>query len=131
MKKFITFLLSVIGLSSLLVSYHKSRILSVLADMKRLGTETTMPSWCGRRFQRHQAALRRLGFLEQREFALQRRAISGRECYRAFCQLMHSRFPDGLWSCAASGSRVIITAPPAQMSEWQCFLFEYDQTARA
>lgn len=129
MKNFLTILLSAVCLRSRLVNYHKSRLLAALADMKRFGTETTMPSWCSRRFQRHQAALRTLGFLEQREFLLQQRAISGRECYRAFCQLMRSRFPDGLWSCAASGSRVIITAPPAQMSDWQRFLFEYDHMA--
>lgn len=75
MKKLFTILLSAIGLRSMLVNYHKSRLLSTLADMKRLGTETTMPSWCGQRFQRHQAALRRLGFLEQKEFTLQHRAI--------------------------------------------------------
>lgn len=107
----------------------ESRLLSALADMKRLGTETTMPSWCSRRFQRHQAALRILGFLEQREFTLQHHTVSGRECYRAFCQLMRSRFPDAFWSCAASGSRIIITAPPRQMCEWQRFLSEYDQMA--
>jgi hypothetical protein len=129
MKNFITILLSALGLRPLLVQYHKSRLLSTLADMKRFGTETTMPSWCGQRFQRHHAALRRLGFVEQREFTLQQSAISGRECYRAFCQLMRNRFPDGFWSCAASGTRVIITAPPSQMSEWQRFLFEYDQSA--
>src|SRR5215471_6648071 len=113
MKNFLTYLLSALGLRSPLIRYHKSRLLSVLADMKRLGTETTMPSWCGRRFQRHQSALRTLGFLEQREFTLQHRTVTGRECYRAFCQLMRNRFPDGLWSCGASGSRVIITAPPS------------------
>jgi hypothetical protein len=129
MKNFFTFFFSAIGLRSRLVRYHKSRLLSVLADMKRLGTETTMPSWCGRRFQHHQSALRTLGFLEQREFTLQHRAISGRECYRAFCQLMRTKFPDGFWSYAASGSRVIITDQPSQMSEWQRFLFEYDQMA--
>jgi hypothetical protein len=129
MKKFITVLLDEVGLRSLLVRYHKSRLLSALADRKRFGTETSMPVWCSQRFQRHHEALRRLGFVEQREFTLQQRAISGPECYRTFCQLMRSRFADGYWSCAASGSRVIVTAPSSQMSEWQRFLFEYDQVA--
>jgi hypothetical protein len=129
MKKFITILLRVVGLHSLLVSYHKARLLSAVADMKRFGTETTMPVWCSQRFQRHHQALRRLGFVEQNEFTLQQRAISGPEDYRAFCELMRARFPDGYWSCAASGTRVIVTAPASQMSEWQRFLFEYDQVA--
>jgi hypothetical protein len=97
--------------------------------MKRFGTETLMPVWCSQRFQRHHEALRRLGFVERREFTLQQRAISGRECYQTFCHLMRTRFPDGYWSCAASGSRVIVTAPPPQMPEWQRFLFEYDDLA--
>jgi|SRR6516162_2302349 hypothetical protein len=125
----ITLLVSKVGLRSLLVRYHMSRLLSSLADMKRLGTETSMPVWCSQRFQRHHQALRRLGFVEQREFTLQQRTISGPECYRAFYQLMCSRFAEGYWSCAASGSRVIVTAPPSQMSEWQRFVFEYDQVA--
>jgi hypothetical protein len=129
MKNFITFLFTAIGLRSPLIRYHKSRLLSAAADMKRFGTETTMPVWCSQRFQRHHTALRRLGFVEQREFTLRQRAISGRECYRAFRQLVCSRFPDGYWSYTASGSQVIITAPPSQMSEWQRFLFDYDQTA--
>ena len=129
MKKFITILLQAVGLHSLLVGYHKARLLSAAADMKRFGTETTMPVSCSQRFQRHHQALRRLGFVEQKEFTLQQRTISGPECYRAFCQLMRIRFADEYWSCAASGRRVIVTAPPSQMSEWQRFLFEYDQVA--
>jgi hypothetical protein len=81
MKKFITVLLREVGLRSLLVRYHKSRLLSALADMKRFGTETSMPTWCSQRFQRHHDALRRLGFVEQREFVLQQRAISGPESF--------------------------------------------------
>ena len=129
MKKFIIILLSTLSIRSLLVRYHKSRLLSALAGMKWFGTETTMPVWCSQRFQCHHQALRRLGFVQRKEFTLQQRAISGPECYRAFCQLMRARFPDGYWSCAASGTQVIITAPPSQMSEWQRFLFEYDTLA--
>jgi hypothetical protein len=129
MKKFITVLLGEIGLRSLLLSYHKSRLLSALADMRRFGTETSMPVWCSQLFQRHHEALRRLGFVERREFRLQQCAISGPECYRAFCQLMRARFADEYWSCAASGTRVVVTAQRSQMSEWQRFLFEYDQVA--
>ena len=88
-----------------------------------------MPVWCSQRFQRHHQALQRLGFVVKQEFALQQRRISGTECYRAFCQSMRVRFPDGCWSCAASGAQVIVTAPPSQMSEWQRFLSEYDQVA--
>jgi hypothetical protein len=129
MRQFIAILSRVVGLHSLLVSYHKSRLISAGEAMKRFGTETTMPVWCSQRFRRHQEALQWLGFVEQREFTLHRRAISGPECYRAFCQLMRSRFADGYWSCSASGRRVIVTAPPSQMAEWQRFLFEYDQVA--
>lgn len=95
MKEFITVLLHEVGLRSLLVRYHKSRLLSALADMKRFGLETSMPVWSSQRFQRHHEALRRLGFVQQREFTLQQRAISGPECYRTFYQLMRSRFADG------------------------------------
>jgi hypothetical protein len=129
MKKFITVLLSKIGLRSLLLRYHKSRLISALAEMKRFGTETSMPVWCSQRFQRHHEALRRLGFVEQREFRLQQRAISDPESYRAFCRVMRSRFADGYWSCAARGNRVIVTAPASQMFEWQSFLMDYDQVA--
>ena len=114
-------------ITMLLVRYHKSRLLAALADMERFGPETTMPVWCSQRFQRHHEALRRLGFVEQREFTLQHRSISGPECYRTFCELMRTRFADRYWSCAASGIRVIVTAPSSQMAEWQRFLFEYDQ----
>ena len=129
MKKFITILIGAVGLRFLLVSYHKSRLMSALRVMKQFGTETTMPVWCSQRFQRHLQALRRLGFVVEKEFALQRRPISGADCYRVFCQLMRVRFPNGYWSCAANGTKVIVTAPPSQMSEWQRFLFEYDQVA--
>jgi len=97
--------------------------------MKRFGTETSMPVWCSQRFQRHLEALRGLGFVEQREFTLQKRTVSGPECYHTFCASMRSRFPDQFWSCAASGTQVIVTALPSQMSEWQRFLFEYDEAA--
>jgi hypothetical protein len=120
MKKLIT---------NLLLRYHKSRLLAALANMERFGTQTTMPVWCSQRFQHHHEALRRLGFVEQREFTLRQRTISCPECYRAFCQLMRTRFADKYWCCAAGGTRVIVTAPPSQMPEWQCFLFEYDQAA--
>jgi len=129
MKKFIAILSRAAGLHSVLVSYHKSRLISASEAMKQFGTETTMPAWCSQSFQHHHQALRRLGFVMEKEFALQQRPISGPDCYRAFCQLMRLRFPDGNWSCAASGTRVIVTAPPSQMSEWQRFLFEYDQVA--
>jgi hypothetical protein len=127
MKKFTLLLLNAVGLRFLLVTYHKSRLLAALADMKQFGTETRMPSSCTQRFDHHQQALRWLGFVEQQEFRLQQRAISGPESYRAFCQLMRARFTDGYWSCAAHETKVIVTAPPSQMSEWQRFLFEYDQ----
>jgi len=129
MKKFIAMLSRATGVHSLLVSYHKSRLVSAIEAMQRFGTETSMPVWCSQRFQRHQQALRRLGFVVEKEFTLQQRAISGPDCYRAFCQLLRARFPDGCWSCAANGTRVIVTAPASQMSEWQRFLFEYDQRA--
>jgi hypothetical protein len=129
MKKLIAILSRAVGLHSLLVYYHKSRLISAAEAMKRFGTETTMPVWCSQRFKQHHQALRRLGFVVEKEFALQRRPISGRECYRAFCQLMRARFPDSYWTCAARGARVIVTAPPLQMSEWQRFLSEYDQGA--
>ncbi len=127
MKAFIAILSRAVGLDSLLMSYHKSRLISASEAMKRFGTETAMPVWCSQRFRHHQQALRRLGFVVEKEFALQQRPISGADCYRAFCQLLRRRFPDGYWSCAANGTRVIVTAPPSQMSEWQRFLFEYDQ----
>jgi hypothetical protein len=129
MKKLIVILIGAVGLRCVLVGYHKSRLISALRAMKQFGTETTMPVWCSQRFRRHLRALRRLGFVVEREFVLQQRPISGPDCYRAFCRLMRVRFPDGYWSCAASGTQVIVTAPPSQMSEWQRFLFEYDQVA--
>jgi hypothetical protein len=127
MKKVVAILSKAFGLDALLVSYHKSRLISASEAMERFGTETTMPVWCSQRFQRHQQALRRLGFVVEKEFALRRRPITGPDCYRAFCQLMRVRFPDRYWSCAAVETRVIVTAQPAQMSDWQNFLFEYDQ----
>jgi len=129
MKKFIVILSRAVGLDSLLVNYHKSQLISASEAMKRFGTETSMPVWCSQRFRHHQQALRRLGFVVKKEFALRRRRISGVNCYGAFCQLLRGRFPDGYWSCAANGTRVIVTAPPSQMSEWQRFLFEYEQMA--
>ena len=129
MKAFIAILSRAVGLDSLLMSYHKSRLISASEAMKRFGTETAMPVWCSQRFRHHQQALQRLGFVVEKEFALQQRPISGPDCYRAFRQLLRARFPDSYWSCAASGTRVIVTAPPLQMSEWQRFLFEYDQVA--
>jgi hypothetical protein len=129
MRRFATKILGILGFQPLLVRYHKSRLLSALALMKRFGTETSMPVWCSQRFQRHLEALRGLGFVEQREFTLEKRVISGPECYRNFCALMRRRFPDEYWSCAASERRVIVTAPKSQMPEWQRFLFEYDRAA--
>jgi hypothetical protein len=129
MRKFIAILNRAVGLDSLLVSYHKSRLISASQAMKRFGTESAMPVWCSQRFRHHQQALRRLGFMVEKEFALQQRPISGPDSYRAFCQLLRGRFPDSYWSCAASRTRVIVTAPPSQMPEWQRFLFEYDQVA--
>lgn len=129
MKKLITVLLGGVGLHSLLVRYHKSRLISASEAMKRVGTEASMPVWCSKRFQHHLQALSRLGFVEQREFTLQQRQISGPACYRAFCELMRVRFPDSYWSCAVSGTQVVVIAPPSQMSDWQRFLSRYDQGA--
>ena len=129
MKKLTSILSRAVGLRSLLVSYHKSRLVSAAKAMKRFGTETTIPVWCSHRFQHHHQALRRLGFVIEKEFVLQRRPISGPKLYRPFCQLMRARFPDNYWFCAASGTRVTVTAPPLQMAEWQRFLLEYDQVA--
>ena len=120
-------LMRITGLYWLLTSYHKRRLLSALGNMKRFGTETTMPAWCSQRFRRHQQALRRLGFVVEREFTLQEQSVSGPGSYRAFCELMRVRFPDGYWSCAASERRVIVTAPASQMPEWERFVCEYDR----
>ena len=128
MKNFIAILTRVVGLRLLLVRYHKARLMAAARSMKRFGTETTMPVWCSQRFVRHHQALLRLGFVVKHEFALLHRRVSGPE-YHAFCRLMRARFPDDYWSCAASGARVIVTAPTSQMSEWQRFLSEYDQVA--
>jgi hypothetical protein len=130
MKNFIALLLRITGLRAVLVSYHQRRLRAASALMKQSGSDTEMPAWCSARFQRHQRALLRLGFLMEREFALARRAICGPEPYRAFCALMRARFPDGCWSCAANGRRIIVTAPTSQIPEWEQFVSEYDlQTA--
>ena len=129
MKKFIVILSRAVGLHSLLVSHHRSRLISAGEAMKRCGTETTMPVLHSARFQHHQRALLRLGFLMEREFALARRAIGGPVPYRAFCDLLRARFPDGYWSCAASGSRITVTAPTSQIPEWEQFLSAYDLQA--
>lgn len=126
MKNLIAILSRLTGFHFLFVSYHKSRLIAASECMKRFGTETSMPVWCSQRFQRHHQALQRLGFVIETEFLLQQRRISNPQCYRAFCELMRTRFPDVYWSCAASGERVIVTAPPSQMSEWLRFLGEYD-----
>ena len=129
MKKFLRILSTAVGLHSLLVTYHKSRLLAAAEAMKRFGTETMMPVWCSRRYRRHHQALLRLGFVVRKEFAVERRTISGPDRFRAFGQLLRVRFPDCYWTCAPSGTRVIVIAPPAQMPEWQRFLCEYDQVA--
>ena len=72
MKKLIAMLIGAFGLRSVLVTYHKSRLGSALITMKQFDTETTMPVWCSQRFQRHFRALRRLGFVVEREFVLER-----------------------------------------------------------
>lgn len=126
MEKLIAYVLGTAGLNALVVRYHKTRLLAALRDMRRFGTATAMPTRYSQRFQHHHCALRRLGFVVEREFALQRRTIFSPECYHAFHQSLRVRFPDGLWSCSASGKRVIVTAPPGQMPEWQIFLTEYD-----
>jgi hypothetical protein len=131
MKTLITILLRATGLHTMLVSYHRWRLRIACGLMKRFGSDTHMPVWCSARATRHQRALQRLCFLLEREFALAHRVISDREIYRAFCDSMRARFPDDYWSCscAANGKRVTVIAPPAQMSEWQRFLCEYDQVA--
>lgn len=129
MKKLIAILLRATGLQIVLVSYHTWRLHITVGLMKRFGSDTQMPGWCSARFRRHQRALQRLGFLAEREFTLAHRVISGREEYRAFCNSMSVRFSDDYWSCAASEKRVVVIVPPAQMSEWQRFLCEYDQVA--
>src|SRR5690349_14361843 len=115
MNNLITPLLRLPGLRAVLIRYHQWRLRVALALMKQFGSDTQMPVWCSARFQRHQQALLRLGFLIEREFSLARRAISEPEPYRAFCTLMKARFPDGCWSCAASGRRIIVTAPTSQI----------------
>jgi hypothetical protein len=117
------------GLRAVLVGYHQSRLRAASALMKKFGSDTEMPVWCSARFQRHQRALLRLGFLIEREFTLARRAISGPEPYRAFRDLMRARFLGGGWSCAASGSRIIVIAPASQIPEWEQVVSEYDDKA--
>jgi hypothetical protein len=129
MKKLIAILLRATGLHTMLVSYHRWRLRIASELMRQFGSDTQMPVWCSARATRHRRALQRLGFLVEREFALAHRVISEREPYRAFCDSIRARFPDDYWSCAATGKRVIVTAPPAQMSEWQRFLCEYDKVA--
>ncbi len=119
-------LLRMTGLLAPLVRYHQWRMRVAGALMKRFGTESMMPVWCSSRFTRHQRVLVRLGFMVEREFALARRAIHG----KAFFTLVKAKFPDGYWSCAASGRRVIVTAPVSQISEWEQFVSEYDLQTR-
>jgi hypothetical protein len=126
MKHFIAIFLRLTGLRAVLVGYHRRRLRAAEALMKRFGSDLQMPVWCSDRFRRHQRALLRLGFLIEREFALVRRVISGPERYRVFCALMRARFPGGGWSCAASGRRIIVTAPTVQIPEWERFVSEYD-----
>ncbi len=129
MKTLIVFLLRTTGLRAVLVSYHQRRLRAASALMKKFGSDTEMPVWCSARFQRHQRALLRLGFLMEREFALVRRTISDPEAYRAFRDLMRARFSGGCWSCAFSGRRVIVVAPISQIPEWEQFVSEYDLQA--
>jgi hypothetical protein len=126
MQNSILLLLRMTGVRAAFVRYHQWRMRVALALMKRFGTETSMPVWCSSRFRRHQRALLRLGFLVEREFALARRAIRGPQLYRAFCAMMRARFPSGYWSCAASGTRIIVIAPTSQIPEWEQFVHEYD-----
>lgn len=119
----------VLGWHSWLVSYHKARLRSASEAMRRFGTGTAMPVGCSRRFRHHQQALKKLGFVVDREFELRQRPIPGPEAYRAFCARLRSRFPDGDWSCVANGPRVVVTVPRTQWVEWQRFLLEYDQAA--
>lgn len=129
MKGLLGMLSRAFGLHIVLVRYHKARLVAANEAMKRLGTGTSMPVRCSRRFRRHQQALRRLGYVVEREFALGRRPIGDGDGYRGFCRLLRQRFPDGCWSCTARATRVIVTAPASQMSEWSRFLSEYDQGA--
>jgi hypothetical protein len=128
-EDFIAILLRLTGLRAVVVGYHRRRVRAAEALMKRFDSDSRVPVWCSERFRHHQRALLGLGFLMEREFALARRVISGPESYRAFCALMRARFPDGGWSCAASGRRIIVTAPRSQIPEWERFLVEYDQAA--
>jgi hypothetical protein len=129
MKRFCTILLRATGIHFMLVTYHRLRLRTALSLMKRHRSDTEMPVWCSARFQRHQHALRHLGFLVEREFALAHRMIVGVEPYSIFRELLRARFPDGCWSCAAQGRRVIVIAPGSQISEWERFVSEYDRQA--
>lgn len=120
-------LLRFTGLRAVLVRFHLWRLQAAQNLMRKHGTETQMPVWCSSRFVRHQRALLGLGFLVEKEFALRRRVIAGSETYLAFCALMRSRFPGGSWSCATSGSRVVVTAPSSQLPEWEQFVEAYDR----
>jgi hypothetical protein len=119
-------LLRITGLHAAMVRFHLWRLRVAQSLMQKHGSEMQMPVWCSSRLVRHQRALLSLGFLVEREFELRHRAISGRETYRAFCDLMRSRFPSGSWSCAASGRRVVVTAPTSQLPEWKEFVEAYD-----
>lgn len=67
MNTLIAFLLRITGLRLVLVSYHQRRLRAASALMKQFGSDTEMPVWCSARFQRHQRALLRLGFLIERD----------------------------------------------------------------
>ena len=129
MKDFIAKFMSAVDLRHVLVCYHKSRLLTAQRDMKQFGTETTMPVWCSQRFTHHHRALQRLGFVKERVFSLQQRPITDPSSYRTLRHLACARFPDGYWSYGATGARVTVTAPPAQMSDWEQFLSDFDSTA--
>jgi hypothetical protein len=116
-------------IATFLINYHKRRLQAALENMRRFGTETHMPVWCSERFRHHHAALRRLGFVVEREFTLNQKRISGREAYRAFSQLIQARFPDGYWSFTTGGKSVTVTAPASQFDEWQRVISEYDRAA--
>ncbi len=128
MKQLIDFLLRESGIACMVIEYHIWRLRSASALMKRFGSDTEMPVWCSERYRKHQSALRRLGFLCEREFVLTHRSVSGPN-YVAFRDLARARFSDPCWSYAASGKRVIVTAPTSQLSKWQRFISEYDLQA--
>ena len=129
MKQVIATLLRATGIRCILVSFHRSRLRAALSLMKCFGSDTQMPVWCSARFRRHQRALQWLGFLVEREFTLTNRMIFGREPYVLFRELMRARFPDGCWSCAYAGKRVVVIAPVSQIPEWERFVADYDHEA--